>query len=131
VGLYPIQQQGKSAEEWKCWRKFKRISVGTGMPNGTSLPTSSNTISDELSIVKSLDSTKTSYLAGDAIASYCQRNIPVPNHATTSSTSNNKKIFEKLFLLTLLFLFVETFCIKKFKFSSRGKKFKNAKINKK
>jgi len=33
-------------------------------------------------------------------------------------------IFEKLFLQLLLFLFEETFCIKKFKFSSRGKKFK-------
>jgi len=33
-------------------------------------------------------------------------------------------IFEKFFLQLLLFLFEETFCIKKFKFSSRGKKFK-------
>jgi len=33
-------------------------------------------------------------------------------------------IFEKFFLQFLLFLFEETFCINKFKFSGRGKKFK-------
>jgi len=36
----------------------------------------------------------------------------------------SKMIFEKFFLQLLLFLFGETFCIKKFKFSRRGKKFK-------
>jgi len=33
-------------------------------------------------------------------------------------------IFEKFFLQLLLFLFKETFCITKCKFSRRGKKFK-------
>jgi len=36
----------------------------------------------------------------------------------------SKMIFKKFFLQLLLFLFEETFCIKKFKFSRRGKKFK-------
>jgi len=36
----------------------------------------------------------------------------------------SKMIFEKFFLQLLLFLYKETFCTKKFKFSSRGKKFK-------
>jgi len=36
----------------------------------------------------------------------------------------SKRIFEKLFLQLLFFLFEETFSIKKFKFSSRGKTFK-------
>jgi len=36
----------------------------------------------------------------------------------------SKMIFEKFFLQILLFLFEETFCIKKFKFSSRVKKLK-------
>jgi len=39
-------------------------------------------------------------------------------------------IFEKLFLQLLLFLFGETFCIKKFKFSSRGKILKSRFLHK-
>jgi len=50
----------------------------------------------------------------------------VSSNKNNSSRKNiSKMIFEKFFLQLLLFLFKEAFCIKKFKFSSRGKKFIN------
>jgi len=56
-----------------------------------------------------------------------EKNMPkmhVSKHFQKIIKNRSKMIFEKFFLQLLLFLFEETFCIKKFKFSSRGKKFK-------
>jgi len=50
--------------------------------------------------------------------------IHVYKHFQKIIKNITKMIFEKLFLQLLLFLFEETFCINKFKSSSRGKKFK-------
>jgi len=49
--------------------------------------------------------------------------MPVFKHFQKFIKNIRKMIFEKFFLQLLLFLFEETFCIKKFKFSRRRKKF--------
>jgi len=50
--------------------------------------------------------------------------IHVSKHIQKIIKNISKMIFEKFFLQLVIFLFEETFCIQKFKFSSRRKKFK-------
>jgi len=58
---------------------------------------------------------------------FCKKNIAqihVSKHFQKIIKNISKMNLEKFFLQLLLFLFEETFCIKKFRFSIRGKKLK-------